>query len=304
MLQLPGKWLARPLQAVTVAGFRAYYRISGALAWRGHVQPGPFVDLRIPVAGATTINARLYNNALGGAKPLIVYIHGGGWVIGSVATHHPFCQALSAATGCSVISLDYRLAPEHVFPAAQDDCLAATQWIARQVAQLGTSDGRLVIAGDSAGGTLATCICLEIDADDRKKIAGEVLIYPATEHYSAGFTSYVERATGQTLTSGIMHWFWDTYLGGLSPADASAQRAFPLRAAGLAALPPTLLVTAELDPLRDEGKAYAEALEQAGVAVTCKHFGIAEHGFACSQGPHADFREFMQGLTNWLAQLD
>jgi len=148
MLQLPGKWL----QALKVAGFRAYYRIISALTWRGHVPPGPFVDLRIPVTEAATIKARLYNNALGANKPLIVYLHGGGWVIGDIKTHHPFCQALSAATGCSVIALDYRLAPEHVFPAAQDDCLAATQWIARHAAQLGTCNGRLVIAGDSAGG--------------------------------------------------------------------------------------------------------------------------------------------------------
>jgi len=304
MLQLPGKWLAKLLQVIRVAAFRAYYRISSALTWRGHLQPGPFVDLHIPVTGETNIKARLYNNALGGTKPLIVYLHGGGWVIGDIKTHHPFCQAMSAATGCSVIALDYRLAPEHVFPAAQDDCLAATQWIARHAAQLGTSNGRLVIAGDSAGGHLATCTCLETGPDNRQKIAGQVLIYPATDHYSAGFASYVERATGQILTSGIMHWFWDTYLGGLAPTDARAQRAFPLRASGLASLPPTLLVTAERDPLRDEGKAYAQALEQAGVATTYRHFATAEHGFACSQGPHADFRDFMQRLATWLAQLD
>lgn len=303
MLHTLANWLGGLLQAIKVAGFRVYYRISNAMAWRRHVNPGPFVDLQIPVAGVN-IGARLYNNALGSAKPLIVYIHGGGWVIGDLETHHPFCQALSAASGCSVIALDYRLSPEHTFPIAQDDCLAATRWIAQQAGQLATSDGRLVIAGDSAGGTLATCTCLEIDTASRGKILGEVLIYPAAEHYSAGYASYVERATGQTLTASLMHWFWDTYLGGLSPTDTSVQRAFPLRASALASLPPTLLVTAEKDPLRDEGKAYAEALQQAGVAVTHAHFASAEHGFACSQGPHADFRDFMQRLTTWLAQLD
>jgi acetyl esterase len=303
MLHTLGNWLGVLLQAIKVAGLRIYYRISNAMAWRGHVNPGPFINLQIPV-GAESIGARLYNNALAGMKPLIVYIHGGGWVIGDLQTHHPFCQALSAASGCSVIALDYRLSPQHIFPAAQDDCLAATRWIAQHATQLATSNSRLVIAGDSAGGTLATCTCLELDAASREKILGQVLIYPAAEHYSAGYASYVERATGQMLTTRLMHWFWDTYLGGLLPTDASAQRAFPLRATTLASLPATLLVTAEKDPLRDDGKAYAAALQQAGVAVTHAHFASAEHGFACSQGPHADFRDFMQRLTTWLAQLD
>jgi acetyl esterase len=296
-------WLFGLWQVIKVRAFRVYYRISNALAWRGHAQHGPSSDLHIPVGGAD-IGARLYGNALGATKPLIVYIHGGGWVIGDLETHHPFCQALSAATGCSVIALDYRLAPEHTFPAAQDDCLAAIRWIAQHARKLGTSNNHLVIAGDSAGGNLATCACLELDPASREKISGQVLIYPATDHYNAGFGSYLERARGQTLTAGIMHWFWDTYLGGLSDQALDAQRAFPLRSSLLASSPPTLLVTAHKDPLRDEGKAYAAKLELAGVPVSCHHFANAEHGFACSRGPDAEFRSFMHQLNTWLAQLD
>ncbi len=296
-------WLSRLFQVIKVLAFRAYYRFSNAWAWRGHTSAGPFTDLQIP-AGDTTIRARLYNNALGGQKPLIVYIHGGGWVIGDLETHHPFCRVLSATSGCSVIALDYRLAPEHPFPAAQDDCLAATRWIAQHAAELGTSNKRLVIAGDSAGGNLATCTCLEIDSASREKIAGQVLIYPAVDHYSAGFDSYVERATGQVLTTGVMQWFWDTYLGGLPAQAPEVQRAFPLHASALTSLPPTLLVTAEKDPLRDEGRAYAEKLQLAGVPVSCHHVANAAHGFACSEGPQADFRGFMHQLTTWLAQRD
>jgi acetyl esterase len=243
MLQALLARLLELLQALKVWGFRKYYRISNARAWRGHTTAGPCTNLRIPLHGAS-IRARLYGNAHGASKPLVVYMHGGGWVIGDLETHHPFCQALSANGGC-----------------------------------------------------------LEIDPPRREKIVGQALIYPATDHYSAGFGSYVEKATGQTLTAGIMHWFWDTYLGGLSAQAPAAQRAFPLRSERLASLPATMLVTAENDPLRDEAKAYAAKLQQAGVALTCHHFEGAEHGFACSQGPNADFRGFITQLGSWLAQL-
>jgi acetyl esterase len=295
--------LSRLWQAVKVWGFRRYYRFSSAWAWRRHGRHGPFTDLQIPL-GATRIKARLYPNALGATKPLIVYMHGGGWVIGDLESHHPFCQALTAATGCTVIALDYRLAPEHRFPAAQDDCLQATRWIGEHARELGPNGGKLLIAGDSAGGNLAACACLEAEPAIRAGIVGQVLIYPVTDYYTAGFASYVEKATGQMLTASLMHWFWDSYLGKLSAQAEAAQRAFPLRSSGLASLPPTLLVTAENDPLRDEGKAYAEQLRQAGVAVTTHHFASAEHGFACSQGPGPDFQAFMTQLTAWLDQLD
>ncbi|MCB1702264.1 MAG: alpha/beta hydrolase [Halioglobus sp.] len=296
-------WLARLLQPVKVWLFRAFYRFSNARVGRTHASGGPTTNLQIPVPG-TSIKARLYSNALGANKPLIVFFHGGGWVIGDLETHDPFCQALCAATGCSVIAVDYRLAPEHTFPAALDDCLAAIGWAADHVTELGANNSRLLLAGDSAGGNLATCACLEVDPACREKIVGQVLIYPATDHYSAGFASYVEKATGQTLTTAIIRWFWDSYLGDLPAQAPAAQRAFPMRSTKTASLPPTLLVTAENDPLRDEGKAYAIKLQEQGVAVSYHHFANAEHGFACSEGPHADFHGFIQQLNAWLAGLE
>ena len=296
-------WLSGLLQTLKVFAFRRFYRFSSARSWRGQVGPAPFTDMQVPAAGGT-IGARLYPNSQGCAKPLIVYIHGGGWVIGDLASHHPFCEALAEATGCSVIALDYRLAPEHPFPAAQDDCLAATRWIAGHSARLGPNDGRLVLAGDSAGGNLVDCTCLALDATTRKHILGQVLIYPATDHYSAGFGSYVEKARGQLLTAAIVTWFWDTYLAGLPPDAPAAQRAFPRRSPDTGTLPPTLLVTAENDPLRDEGKAYAGQLGEAGVQVRFHHFDNAAHGFACGEGRSNHFQLFISQLTSWLSGLD
>ena len=172
------------------------------------------------------------------------------------------------------------------------------------IVDTGPNDGRLVLAGDSAGGNLVVCTCLALDAATRKHILGQVLIYPATDHYSAGFGSYVEKARGQLLTAAIVTWFWDTYLAGLPPDAPAAQRAFPRRSPDTGTLPPTLLVTAENDPLRDEGKAYAGQLGEAGVQVRFHHFDNAAHGFACGEGRSNHFQLFISQLTSWLSGLD
>jgi acetyl esterase len=236
-------------------------------------------------------------------RPLIVYFHGGGWVIGDLDTHTPFCHVLHQRSGCNVIAVDYRLAPEQPFPAAPDDCLAATRWIAEHIGDFGGSDHRVVVAGDSAGGNLASVVCLGADPELREKIAGEVVIYPVTDHYDAGFPSYVERAKGQTLTADLMRWFWDTYLAGGKPGGSDEARAFPARSSALGTLPSTFLVTAEYDPLRDEGIAFSEQLREAGVALEYRHFGNAAHGFACSEGPNEDFEAMIVDLLAWLEKL-
>lgn len=290
------------LQAIKVWLFRCYYSFISFWAWRRGSRKIAHRPLTIST-GSTPLRARLYANEQGATKPLIVYFHGGGWVIGNLANYQPVCQELSNSTGHSVIAIEYRLAPEHPFPAAPDDCLAATRNLATRAGELAPCNGRLVIAGDSAGANLATCTCLDIDGGARESIVGELLIYPATDHYMAGFGSYVEKASSQALTTGLMHWFWDTYLADLPAEAPAAQRAFPQRSGELSSLPPTFLVTAENDPLRDEGKAYAGQLQQAGVPVSYHHFDNADHGFACSEGPTADFRLLMAQITAWLEQL-
>ena len=290
------------LQKLKVWGFRHYYRFISAHSWKGQVGPRNWSALEIP-GEAGPIHARMYAGDGSGDKPLIIYLHGGGWIIGDLDTHTPFCHALSDTTGCTVISVDYRLAPEHPFPAAPRDCLAATAWIAEHIGDFGPSNHRLIVAGDSAGANLATCACLQIDPATRATVIGQLLIYPVVDHYTAGFQSYIDKARGQTLTADLMHWFWDTYLDDLGADDPKAVDTMPLRADNLSSLPDTLLVTAENDPLRDEGIAYAEKLREAGVALQYRHFDSAAHGFACSEGPNQDHTALMADIKQWLAQL-
>ena len=290
-------------QKIKVWGFRKYYRFSSAREWRELAVDPTYNPLQIPGPGGP-LQARMYRGGSSADKPLIVYFHGGGWVIGDLLSHHPFCQTLSQKSGCTVISVDYRLAPEHPFPAAADDCLAATRWVADHIGDFGPTNGRLVLAGDSAGANLATCTCLELDPGTRALVAGEIVKYPVVDHYSSSHPSYIERASGQLLTSKVMRWFWDTYLAGLAPDSAAARRAMPLHATNLAALPPTFLVTVEYDPLRDEGIAFGQRLTEAGVAVVHHHFENASHGFACSEGPTEHFNTVMEALTAWLRQLE
>lgn len=304
MLTTVKTWITGLLQKLKVWSLRRFYRLESAWTWRKDSSNIAHTDLQIPVGDGATIGARLYVNGLGAEKPLILYIHGGGWVIGDIETHHPACRALAQHTGCSVISLDYRLAPESPFPTAQDDCLAAATWIAEQGAALAPCNGKLVISGDSAGGNLAACVCLEADAALRAVTIGQLLIYPLVDHYSSPYKSQIEKATGQMLTTSLMQWFWDKYLGDQQPDGPKVQRAFPIRAASHAGLPPTLLVTAENDPLRDEGIAYTETLRAAGVTVDYRHFEDADHGFACGHGPSKDFYSFIDTVKSWLSKLD
>jgi acetyl esterase len=290
-------------QRLQVWATRKYYRVISRRGWQGHIEETPYSELRIP-GPAGSIPARVYAGDTGADKPLIVYLHGGGWVIGDLDTHNAYCHTLRQRSGCSVIAVGYRLAPEHRFPAAAQDSLAATRWIAAHVDQLAPCNGKLVIAGDSAGANLATSTCLELDAGTRQQVVGEIVKYPVVDHYSAAPPSYTQRARGQMLTRNLMIWFWDSYLGDCAADDPAAKRAMPLHAENLASLPPTFLVTAEYDPLRDEGIAYAQKLQRAGVALRYRHFDTAAHGFACSEGPNDNFMAFMDDLVDWLQHLN
>lgn len=291
-------------QTLKVYALRQYYRVISWWSWRGHIErASPARPVTIPGL-ASELPARLYEGAQYGQQPLIVYFHGGGWVIGDLDTHDPFCRLLSATSGCSVLSVQYRLAPEQACPAAQEDALAAVRWAASPEGhRQAPGNGTLIVAGDSAGAHLACCSCLDADPQARAAIAGCLLIYPVCDHYTSLRPSYIERATGQALTSSLMIWFWDTYLAGRDPDSDAAQRAMPLRSPRLSSLPPTFLITAEHDPLRDEGQALAEALRNADVAVCARHFDTAAHGFACSEGPTDDCRAMLADFVMWLEAL-
>jgi acetyl esterase len=226
------------------------------------------------------IPARVYTpNTLrkaGGLAPCLVFFHGGGWVIGDLDSHDVVCRTLAREGELIVISVDYRLAPEHKFPAAVDDAIAATKWIAENASQLGIDPSRLMVGGDSAGGNLAAVVSLAARDDDGPRIAGQVLIYPATD-FAMTHPSHREPETSILLTHSVIKWFCNHYLRGAS--DIDNWKASPARAATLAGVPPAYLLTAGADPLRDEGAEYARRLKEAGVAVTYRHFPGQFHGF-------------------------
>jgi len=209
--------------------------------------------------------------------PVYVYFHGGGWVIGDLSTHDVLCRQLTAASGMSVISVDYRLAPEHKFPAAADDAWAATKWIAARASELGVDATKMAVGGDSAGGNLAAVVALMARDAGGPALRLQVLLYPVTDVMRETRT-YADFAEGYMLTRDSMRWFIAHYLR--SKEDASDWRVSPLRAPSLAGLPPALIVTAGFDPLRDEGEMFAGRLRDAGVMVDYVCYGGMVHGFA------------------------
>jgi acetyl esterase len=209
-----------------------------------------------------------------GLSPSLMFFHGGGWVIGNLETHDVVCRKLAHEGEMMVISVDYRLAPEHRFPAAVDDAITATKWIAANAERLAIDPARLVVGGDSAGGNLAAVVSLAA-REDGPRIAGQLLIYPSTD-MSRRHPSHSEPETSVLLTHSVIGWFLNHYFG---DADINDWRASPARAKSLAGLPPAYVLTAGADPLRDEGDEYAARLKAAGVAVTYRHFPGQFHGF-------------------------
>jgi acetyl esterase len=208
--------------------------------------------------------------------PVLVYYHGGGWVIGDLDTHDVLCRQLANASGCSVVAVDYRLAPEHRFPAAFDDSLAATYWVAREAKGLKIDASRLAVGGDSAGGNLAAAVAIAARDKADLQITYQLLIYPATDQ-RPGFPSRTSNGQGYLLTADTMKYFHDHYI--TDQASDLDWRASPLLAPSLAGLPPALVLTAGFDPLLDEGLAYAKALTDAGNRAAYLCFQRQIHGF-------------------------
>ena len=227
--------------------------------------------------GEEPVPARIYRPQAEGPLPVVVYLHGGGWVLGSLRAADEPCRALANAAGCIVVSVDYRRAPETKYPGPLRDCVAAVRWIGRQAAAIGGSE-RLVLLGDSAGANLAAATTIVLRDEGGPAIAAQVLLYPALAPASTtDFSSYRSFADGPLMTRRELDWFWSQYLRG--PQDERLPTAAPLHAPDLSGLPQATIVVPELDPLHDEGVAYAGRLLAAGVGVQLMEIPGAAHGF-------------------------
>jgi len=250
---------------------------------RGFTQPAPPAVASVRDLQADgphgTIPLRLYRPfgaAAAETLPVLVYFHGGGWVIGDLDTHDTLCRELANGAGCAVVAVDYRMAPEHRFPAAVDDCIAATRWVRRQADELRLDAARLAVGGDSAGGNLAAVVSIAAREAGDLPIAYQLLIYPATDQHRNA-PSHTTNGEGYLLTRDTMDYFTGHYI--TDRAQHADWRASPLLHPDLSTLPPALVLTAGYDPLRDEGAAYAERLTAAGNHATYVCFERQIHGF-------------------------
>jgi acetyl esterase len=283
---------------------RWFYRWANRRAWKGidfgivTVQegslPGPAGELAI----------RIYRPD-DPPRALIVYLHGGGWVIGDLESHDPFCRQLTRETETIILAVDYRLAPEHPYPAAAEDAIAAVRWALAHKEELGAADLKVFVAGDSAGANLSTAVARELAGDPNSELAGQCLIYPATRFHFPNTESHLDNATGYGLTLGLMKWFWSCYTptAGKTLSHEQAPMAVFVDAPVPAGMAPALVITAELDPLRDEGKEYADALNAGGVACRYEYFPEQMHGFVCSEGITAAHHKALDHITEWMEDI-
>jgi acetyl esterase len=267
-----------PTHTLSPTDARNFYRDR-----RGFTQPEPptLAEVRdLKMAGGMALRLYKPNAAVATPPPVLVYFHGGGWTIGDLDTHDVLCRQLCEAAGVAVVSVDYGLGPEQRFPRAVDDCLAATRWVQQEAKTLGVDAQRLAVGGDSAGGNLAAVVALLMrdattEAGDRAPLF-QLLIYPATDMRAVA-PSHTSNGQGYLLTSDSIHYYRSHYIS--DPALWSDWRASPLLAKDLTRLPPALVLTAGYDPLRDEGRQYADALSAAGNAVQYVCFERQVHGF-------------------------
>lgn len=287
-----------PIQQLPLAQSRQMAQTMAAM--RTVVTPVNHVENRLLPGPGGPLAVRLYWPDAPAPHRIVVYAHGGGFVRGDLDTHDHVCRELCAMAPCLVISVDYRLAPEHPFPAALEDCLFATRWAHDHAVALGGDARSLLVAGDSAGGNLAAMVCLRARDACHPPIRGQILFYPVTAHYDPPTRSYREFAEGHFLTRGAMRWFIDLYLG----AEQSSADAFPLAAADLRGLPSALVMTAECDPLRDEGQAYADRLRASGVNCEYRCIDGMVHGFIAQTDLHPQAREAMHVACTWVRTAD
>ena len=264
-----------PMHTQSVAEVRASY--DAMAQFRGVQEEVHTVENRMIPGPAGEIPVRIYTPEGTSSFPILVYFHGGGWTIGTLDSHDGVCRALTNQAQCIVVSVDYRLAPEHKFPAAVEDAYAATVWVAENAASISGDPERIAVGGDSAGGNLAAVVSQMARDKDGPKLVYQLLVYPATDYFIPGTASIRENGEGYFLTYDSMVWFWNHYA--TSEEDSYNPLMAPLRAKDFHNLPPALVITAEYDPLRDEGEMYAAKLQEAGVTVTSTRYNGMIHGF-------------------------
>jgi acetyl esterase len=263
---------------VTVAQARELY-VNGQKLVPLVKKPAQIEDRTIPAGTGGDLKLRIFRpEGSSGTLPVVMYFHGGGWVLGDADTYDHYMRELTNGSGAAVVFVEYSRSPEARYPIALEECFAATKWVAAHGNELNVNSSQIAVAGDSAGGNMAAVVCLLAKQRGGPEIAAQVLIYPATGHVFDS-TSFQEFATGYFLTQETSQWFWQQYTGGA--AVEHEPTACPLQATldQLKGLPPALVITGECDVLRDEGEAYARKLIQAGVTVTCTRYLGAIHGF-------------------------
>jgi acetyl esterase len=271
---------ATPLYAMTVEQARAEDLRSVQEAGGEPEQVAEVVDDTVP-GPAGPLPIRVYRAADRRPAPVLVYFFGGGWTLGTIDTSDGICRALTNAVGCTTISVGYRLAPEHRFPAAIEDCYAGTSWIAAHADEFGVDAARIAVGGDSAGGNLAAGVTLLARQRGGPGITHQLLVYPNTD-YLSDTPSIRENNDPLLFNSTSVDWYWRNYLN--SPEDGANPLVSPLRAPDLTGLPAATVITAEYDPLRDQGELYAERLRAAGVPVESTRYEGMVHGFFAMSG--------------------
>lgn len=258
-----------PMTEMPPADARAMYRAMNEANTRAPMH-------QVTDAEADGVGVRIYRPGPGENLPCLVYYHGGGWVIGDLETHDNVCRNLARDANCVVVAVDYRLAPEHPFPAPLDDCYTAAKWVAANAGKLGIDANRIAHGGDSAGGNLTACVSLKIKQEGGPALVHQLMVYPVTDA-ALDTGSYAANAEGYLLTRDSMAWFFDHYLG--EKADRLDPYISPIRARDLSGLPSATIITAEFDPLRDEGEAFGDKLKAAGVDTLVQRFDGMIHGF-------------------------
>ena len=273
MIEMMGAVPAPELSSLSPEGARQFSE--GIFPEPAEPEPvGDVMELSVSDEG---VPIRVYVPEREGPYPTLVYYHGGGWVIGDLDSHDETCRVLASEADCLVVSVDYRRSPEHKFPTPLEDCYTALEWVFENAESMQIDTDSVFVGGDSAGGNLAAAVALLARDNEGPEIARQVLIYPVTD-YGFDTPSYEENGDGGLLSRADMEWFWDHYLR--DEIDGKNPYASPLQAQRLEGLPPATVITCGLDPLRDEGAAYAKRLEEAGIPVTHHNYEDCIHGIA------------------------